>query len=108
LREHPSLMSDYHDYELSWERIFDSPDGRIAGRSGGTVERLWRKNVIRFNERVEDVNKGRTEQGLAHGVKVYCGPDKHYYDDYLSSALDSYICRQYLPHDSKFLFFSII
>ena len=84
-------ISDYEIYEKARERLFDSPVGRIAGRSGGTVARLWRKNVARYNERVKEVNKGPTEQALSHGVKVYCGPDKRFYNDYLSSALDSFM-----------------
>jgi hypothetical protein len=94
------LISDYEKYELVREQLFDSPAGRVAGRSGVTVARLWRKNVSRFNERVEDVNRGPSEQALAHGVKVYCGWDRHFYDNYLSSVQEAFICGQYLPRDS--------
>ena len=83
------------------ERYFDSPAGRIAGRSGGTVARLWRKNAIRYDERVNDVNLGPSEEALTNGVKVYCGPNYSFYDDYLSQAMDAYICGQYLARASK-------
>lgn len=100
------LITDYEKYELEREGFFDSPAGRIAGRSGGTVARLWRKNTSRFNERVNDINKGPSEEALLGTyVKVYCGPndsDEAYYDDSLSNALDSFICGQYLANKSKF------
>ena len=94
------LISDYEKYELERERFFDSPGGRIAGRSGGTVARLWRKNTNRFNERVNDVNNGPSEDALVDGVKVYCEPSNTFYDDYLSLAMDSFICGQYLARTS--------
>ena len=92
-------LSDYENYEKEIEQFFDSPSGSIAGRSGGTVARLWRKNARRFNERLDIVNKGPTEQAKADGVKVHCGPDV-FYDDYLSTPMDAFICGQYLARSS--------
>lgn len=70
------LISDYEKYELEREGLFDSPVGRVAGRSGGS----------RFDERVNYINNGPSEEALRTGVKVFCGPN----DD---SAI---ICGQYL------------
>ena len=74
------------------------------GRSGGTVARLWRKNTSRFNERVNEVNKGPSEEALADGVKVYCGPGVMFYDNYLSSEMDAFVCGQYLAREGKDIF----
>lgn len=95
-------LHDYEKYELERERFFDSPGGGIAGRSGGTVARLWRKNHTRFNERVSDVNNGPSEVALSYGVKVSCGENKVFYDDYLSSDLEGFICGQYLARQGCF------
>ena len=95
-------ISDYEKYELDREQFFDSSNGAIAGRSGGTVARLWRKNITQFNDRLNDVYKGPSAGALSHGVWVYCGPDYSFYDDYLSDDLDSYICGQYLARTRKF------
>lgn len=88
-------IADYESYEAARELFFESSAGGIAGRSGGMVARLWRKNVRRFNERASKVNQGPSEEALAHGVRVYCSPERVYYDDYLFASLDSYICGQY-------------
>ena len=98
-------LSDYEKYELEREFFFDSSAGRVAGRSGGTVARLWRKNTSRFNERVNEINKGPSEDALGNGLKVFCGPDEAYYDDYLSKATDAFICGQYLARAGKINFY---
>ncbi len=94
-------LADYEAYELHRERFFDSPDGRVAARTGGTVARLWRKNQKRFTERVDEVAKGPTDLGIQAGVKVYCGDEGVFFDDYLPGELDSYICGQYLARPGK-------
>ena len=96
------LISDYEKYEVAREVFFDSPTGRVAGRSGGTVARLWRKNTSRFNERVNDILKGPPEEALSDGLKVYCG--RHiYYDDCLPLAKDAFICGQYIARTGNCL-----
>jgi hypothetical protein len=98
-------LTDYQKYELERESFFDSPAGRIAGCSGGTVARLWRKNTGRFNERVNDINKGPSEEALlGTGVRFFCGPNEEYYDDFLSEVMDAFICGQYLARERKFSF----
>jgi len=97
---HQYTMTDFYEYEKRREDLFDSPYGRVAGRSGGIVARLWRRDVNKFRHRVEEVNIGPTEVAPWRGIRVQCG-DKEYYDDELSSCMDGYICGQYRARQSK-------
>ena len=59
---------------------------------------------------LNDVNKGPSEDAVANGVKVYCGTESEdiFYDDYLSSAMDAFVCGQYIARERKSFFFSIL
>ncbi len=91
--------SDYFQYEKSREELLDSPNGRIVGRSGGIVARLWRQDPSKFSHRVKGVNYGPTDVALWKGIRVFCGEDE-FYDDLLTETLDGLVCGMYLPKKS--------
>lgn len=98
--DHKYTMADFYYYEKRREELLDSPYGRIAGRSGGVVARLWRRDYTKFHHRMEDVCTGPTEAALWKGIRVDLG-GRLFYDDELTSQMDAYISGQYEPMKSK-------
>jgi hypothetical protein len=80
---HSYTMTDFYEYEQRREELFDSPYGRIAGRSGGIVARLWRRDQSKFEQRVHEVMVGPTAAALWKGVRVKLG-ERWFYDDELT------------------------
>jgi hypothetical protein len=97
---HGYTMTDFYEYEQRREELFDSPYGRIAGRSGGIVARLWRRDQSKFEQRVQEVMVGPTAAALWKGVRVKLG-ERWFYDDELTRQMDAYICGQYEPEKSE-------
>jgi hypothetical protein len=99
---HEYTMTDFHEYEKQREEFFDSPFGRIVGRSGGIVARLWRRDTSKFKHRVDEVSFGPTVAALFKGVRVNLG-GRYFFDDdsELTERMDAYICGQYKPEKSE-------
>ena len=97
---HSYTMTDFYDYEQRREELLDSPYGRIAGRSGGIVARLWRREQSKFEQRVGEVMVGPTTAALWKGVRVKLG-ERWFYDDEMTVRMDAYICGQYEPEKSE-------
>ena len=97
-------MKEFFEYESNRERFLDSPFGRIAGRSGGIVARMWRRDASKLQARIKQVNKGPTELAIWEGIRVQVGPGEEFYDDELKETTDGFVCGQYRARKGKYLF----
>jgi len=95
-------LTHFFNYEKQREQILDSELGRVIGRSGGYAARLWRRDFTKFKQRMRQVNAGPTDSALWTGVRVSCG-GKEYYDDVLTTHLESVICGEYISEAGKYL-----
>jgi len=96
-------LSHFQCYQEEREAFFDSPFGRVAGRSGGILARLWRQDQSKFQRRFEQVLLGPTPYAEVKSAVFDFGPAGCYIDDELSDNMIALICGGYSRSDSEHL-----
>jgi hypothetical protein len=98
-------LSHFQQYQEEREAFFDSPFGRVAGRSGGILARLWRHDRSKFQRRFEEVLLGPTPYAEVISTTFDLGPAGCYIDDDLSDNMIALICGGYSrPNSEHFVY----
>jgi hypothetical protein len=94
-------LSHFQQYQEEREAFLDSPFGRVAGRSGGILARLWRQDRDKFQSRFEQVLLGPTPFAEIKSATFNLGPLGCYIDDELSENMIALVCGGYSRSNSE-------
>ena len=86
----------------------DSPLGRVAGRSGGILARLWRQDQEKFEGRLEQVLVGPTAYAEIKLAAFDLGPEGCYIDDELTENMMALICGVYSRSNGRWFMFVLL